>query len=160
MKRAFSLLELVIVVMIITVIAAIAVPRATKASRNAQAASMAAHIRRLADAFDLYHAEHGAWPPDSLAGFLPVEMQHRLRTTDFARTPAGGKYDWQNWTNGHHPMGGCIMGIADGITDWNMIQRIDELIDDGNLLTGAFVRHNLNGPDSAGNMAGLRVLIE
>ncbi len=157
-ERAFSLIELVIVVVIIAVIAAIAVPRATEASRNAAAAAMAAHIRKLADAFDLYHAEHGSWPDDSLAGDLPTEMAGRLRPSDFGPSPAGGLYDWQNWID-MHPLGGCIVGIADGVHDWALLTRVDAILDDGDLATGTFVRHSLNDTGH-GQMAGLRILIE
>lgn len=157
--RAFSLIELVIVVVIIAVIAAIAVPRVTEASRNASAAAMAAHIRKLADAFDLYHAEHGSWPPDSFAGIFPEEMAGRLRPSDFGPTPAGGEYDWQNWTNGHEPLGGCIVGLADGITDWDLLTRVDVILDDGDLATGIFVRHS-DVTTGSGEMAGLRIFIE
>ncbi len=155
----FSLIELVIVVVIIAVIAAIAAPRVNEASRNASAAAMAAHIRRLADAFQSYHAEHGDWPPDRTRGELPPEMAGRLRPSDFGRTPAGGTYDWHNWTGGLQPVGGCIMGIADGITDWDLLMRVDAILDDGNLETEAFVMHSLDTIGS-GSLAGLRLLIE
>lgn len=56
-------------------------------------------------------------------------------------------------------MGGCIVG-AYGITDWDMVQRVDHLLDDGNLLTGMFVRHSWDGPDPNGPMAGWRIMIE
>ncbi|MHC4809910.1 MAG: prepilin-type N-terminal cleavage/methylation domain-containing protein [Planctomycetota bacterium] len=158
-ERAFSLIELVIVVVIIAVIAAIAVPRVTQASRNASAAAIAAHIRKLADAFELYHAEHGAWPQDSLAGKFPAEMKGRLRKSDFGQTPAGGLYDWQNWIN-KHPLGGCIMGIADGIHDWALLTQVDAILDDGDLQTGAFVRHSITNVTPNGTMAGLRLLIK
>jgi prepilin-type N-terminal cleavage/methylation domain-containing protein len=156
--HGFSLIELVIVVVIIAVIAAIAAPRVTEASRNASAAAMAAHIRRLADAFELYHAEHGSWPYDSLPGVLPPEMAGRLRPSDFGPSPAGGLYDWQNWID-MHPLGGCIVGIADGVHDWALLTRVDAILDDGDLATGTFVRHSLNDTGH-GQMAGLRILIE
>ena len=167
-QRAFSLVELVIVVVIIAVIAAIAVPRATEASRNATAAAMAAHIRKLADAFAVYHAEHGSWPTDTAAGVLPSEMAGRLRPSDFGPSPAGGLYDWQNWlTKGGDNIGGCFIGVAWGqvdgqqsnVTDWVLLQKVDSILNDGSLSTGAFIQftHNQIG---GGGMAGLRLVIQ
>ncbi len=51
------------------------------------------------------------------------------------------------------------MGIADGITDWDLLMRVDAILDDGNLETEAFVMHSLDTIGS-GSLAGLRLLIE
>lgn len=142
-RRAASLIELVLVVVIIAVIAVIALPRTTHASRNAQAAAMAAHIRRLVAAFDLYHAEHGAWPADTTPGRLPTEMAGRLNPSDFRSSPAGGKYDWNYWPNGQFELAGSAISIFE-TENWDIISSIDEILDDGDLQTGAFVRHSLH----------------
>ncbi len=89
MSRGFSLIELLIVAVIIAVIVAIAVTRVTQASRNATAAGVAAHLRTMATAFDLYNAEHGSWPRHSETGAMPPEMQGRLLATDVGSSPAG-----------------------------------------------------------------------
>lgn len=160
MQRAFSLIELVIVVVIIAVIAAIAMPRATEAARNAEAAAMAAHIRRVADAFELYHAEHGQWPPDTGAGEFPPEMVDRLRPSDFGPTPAGGMYDWQNWDGGVAVLGGIWVGVHRGIDpaiDLDLLRRVDAILDDGELATGAVVRHTLTQVGVGSQMVSLRL---
>ena len=159
MQRAFSLIELVIVVVIIAVIAAIAMPRATAASRNAQAAAMAAHLRRLADAFELYHAEHGHWPPDVIPGVLPPEMAGRLRPMYFGPTPARGFYDLQSW-DGVTPLGGVWVGVhrgEDPPLDFAVLQRVDAILDDGNLATGIFVKHTGSAIGVGSSMASLRL---
>ena len=147
MSRAFSLIELVIVVVIFAVIAAIALSRATQASRHAQAAGIAAHLRRLADAFELYHAEHGMWPPNTTKGEFPPQMSGRLRPSDFGPTPAGGFIDWQNWEGGCRPLGGVWIGVSmtSGHSfDPDLLRRIDAILDDGDLSTGQFVRHSMD----------------
>lgn len=160
MQRAFSLIELVIVVVIIAVIAAIAMPRATEASRNAEAAAMAAHIRRVADAFELHHAEHGQWPPDSSPGATPTVMVDRLRPGDIGPTPVGGSYDWQNRVDAAVPLGGIWFGVCGhqaGPRASELLQRVDAILDDGDLETGMFVEHSLYEIDVGGGYASLRL---
>lgn len=62
-KRAFSLIELVIVIVIIGVIAAIAVPRLSRGSDGAGASALRGCLHTLRNAVEMYAAEHnGAWP--------------------------------------------------------------------------------------------------
>ncbi len=156
MHRAFSLIELVV----IAVIAAIAVPRATNASRNAAAAAMAAHLQRMAAAFELYHAEHGAWPPGLLLGTMPSEMAGRIDSGAFGHTPAGGRYCWFNWLSGGSTFGGChitVVDVAVDPLDWDLVTRVDALLDDGDPVTGAFARHTITSVDADGGFASLRL---
>ncbi len=160
MQRAFSLIELVIVVVIIGVIAAIAVPRVTEASRNAAAAGIAAHLRRMAAAFELYHAEHGAWPPSAVYGAMPTEMAGRIDPGAFGPTPAGGEYRWFNFLSLGSVFGGCQVTMYDPTgdpLDWDLVARVDALLDDGDPVTGAFVRHTINWVDANGVFASLRL---
>ena len=66
LRRAFSLIELVIVVMIIGIIAAIAIPRMSRGSAGASDAALSAQLETMRKALDLYQAEHqGAYPTDN-----------------------------------------------------------------------------------------------
>lgn len=58
-RKAFSLVELVIVVVIIGVIAAIAVPRISRGTAGAGDAALRGSLKALRDAIDRYAAEHG-----------------------------------------------------------------------------------------------------
>ena len=145
MRRGFSVLELIVVIVVIAAIAAIAVPRAGAAARNAAAASAADQLRRLATAFELYHADHGGWPVDKAKGEFPPEMVGRLRPADIGPSPIGGDYDWQNWMSFNN---GVIRGTAVGIVgefDSATALQVDRLIDDGDLLSGALFQHHING---------------
>ena len=62
LKRAFSLVELVIVVVIIGVIAAIAVPRVSTAATRASANALHASLTNVRKAVDCYYAEHSQYP--------------------------------------------------------------------------------------------------
>lgn len=61
-RRAFTLVELVIVVVIIGVIAAIAVPRFSQATASATATFIEASINTVEKAMAHYYAEHGRYP--------------------------------------------------------------------------------------------------
>ena len=68
-KRAFSLIELVIVVVIIGIVAAIAIPRMGRGSQGAAESSLVADLSVMRKAIDLYTVEHIGDVPTSAAGF-------------------------------------------------------------------------------------------
>ena len=62
-RRAFSLVELVIVIVILGIIAAVAIPRITSGSRNAGETALRANLRTIRNAIDFYYLEHKrVWP--------------------------------------------------------------------------------------------------
>lgn len=62
-RRAFSLIELVIVVVIIGIIGAIAIPRLSRGAAGAADSSLTANLTVLRTAIDLFHTEHGGVYP-------------------------------------------------------------------------------------------------
>lgn len=82
-KRAFSLVEMVIVIVIIGVIAAIAVPRITRGARGAGDASVRGSLAGLRNAIDLYATEHAGTFPASTAGDDQDDLlDHLTKRTD------------------------------------------------------------------------------
>jgi prepilin-type N-terminal cleavage/methylation domain-containing protein len=67
-KRAFSLVELVIVIVIIGVLAAIAVPRLSRGATSAGENALSANLTAMRSAIELFYAEHGQTYP-ALAKF-------------------------------------------------------------------------------------------
>ena len=62
-RRAFSLIEVVLVIVIVGVVAAIAVPRFSRAVEKTRIAAMMHDTRVLNKAIDYYRAEHEDAPP-------------------------------------------------------------------------------------------------
>ena len=80
-RRAFSLIELVIVTVVVGVIAAVAAPRLSLGSEGSSNVALARDLQALRKAVDLYAAEHGGKYP-SVAEF----KDQLKRYTDAAGT--------------------------------------------------------------------------
>lgn len=74
-RRAFSLLELVIVVVILGILAAIAVPRMSRSASAAADNALASNLAILRNAVDLFSTEHGGTYP-SLANLPNALTQY------------------------------------------------------------------------------------
>jgi general secretion pathway protein G len=61
-KRAFTLVELLVVVMILGALAAIAVPRMLSGATNAKINACKTNVEVLNTQIELYYANKGAWP--------------------------------------------------------------------------------------------------
>lgn len=88
-RRAFSLVELVIVVVMLGIIAAVAVPRLSSGTDRARDAALDASLANLQHAVELYAAEHFArFPCVDAAGALDTSGANLVRrltepTNDF-----------------------------------------------------------------------------
>ncbi|MFH1747144.1 MAG: prepilin-type N-terminal cleavage/methylation domain-containing protein [Planctomycetota bacterium] len=65
MKRAFSLVELIVVVVIIGILAAIAIPRFSRGAAGAGDSGVRANLTVLRNAVELYYYEHGEYPAEN-----------------------------------------------------------------------------------------------
>ncbi len=63
-KRAFTLVELLVVVMILGALAAIAVPRMISGATNAKINACLTNVDLINSQIELYYANKGAWPTD------------------------------------------------------------------------------------------------
>lgn len=61
MKRAFSLVELIVVVVIIGILAAIAIPRFSRGAAGASDSNIRSNLSVLRNAIELYYYEHGEY---------------------------------------------------------------------------------------------------
>lgn len=79
-RRAFTLIELLIVVAIIGILAAIAVPNFLSAQVRAKVAKAQAEMRSIGDAYINYKLDNNAWPPHADR----CKTQHKFITTPIA----------------------------------------------------------------------------
>jgi prepilin-type N-terminal cleavage/methylation domain-containing protein len=136
-----TLIEVVLTMALIGMLAAMMVPAFLRAQRSRRNAETAVKLRKAVEAFELFAAETGAYPPDqNVPGETTVAAMAGYYFPYFKidwwgqPTELGGRWDWDV---GYH-------GIALSVSIWNpsasaeQLSEFDRLIDDGNLETGRF----------------------
>ena len=79
-RKAFTLIELMIVVLIIGIISAIAIPKFDNVSTRARAAAIIADARTIVSAAQLYYSDNGEYPQSAPAGVVPAGLDDYLGT--------------------------------------------------------------------------------
>jgi prepilin-type N-terminal cleavage/methylation domain-containing protein len=135
-RKAFTLVELMIVVAIIGLLAVLALPAFLRARQRAQNTKFINDLRVASGAFDTYAIEHGNYPPDANRGVVPPGMDTYFdHSFDFtALTPIGGRWDWDKDIFGFK----AGLSVVDPNALQIQLQEIDKSWDDGNLVTGHF----------------------
>jgi prepilin-type N-terminal cleavage/methylation domain-containing protein len=143
-RAGFSIIEIMIAVTIISLLAAIAVPTLKSVKRRTVATAIGNDLRTFAAAFDIYAHQNGRWPAEVAEGVMPPEMADRINGGAWLRpSPLGGLY---NWDNGQLHAGKVYRaaiaisssGSSSNPMDYELMEAIDRVIDDGNLTTGNF----------------------
>lgn len=116
MRKAFTLIELLIVVAIVAVLAAIAIPNMLEAQIRSKVARMKADMRAIATAVESYFTDHNHYPPHRHADGSEIAYPDRYarltspiaymtsipETEVFFTKPIegqGGSLNWVSWTN-------------------------------------------------------------
>lgn len=139
-RRAFTLVEILIVVVILGVLAAIVAPAFAGASREAQIGAFITEIKILADEVEFYTARTGEFVADAGSGDFPPELAGgRLETHDWENgTPLGGVWDVEFNENGiTSGVGVHFQGDNPGA---EVMADVDARFDDGSQNTGVFQR--------------------
>lgn len=139
-RHGFTLVETMITVTIIGLLTSVSVPAVMSAKDKALAASLANNFRTYAAAFEIYAIENGSWPEDGYPGTIPAGMEGDL--PKFSETTyQDGKWDWE------HNAVGVTAGVSLRLSQINedVLARIDEILDDGDLTAGLFRKTNGNG---------------
>lgn len=158
MRRAFTMLELVIVIAVIGVLVAIAVPRMSRAQEVSRFATTIGTFNAIARAAEYYRADRGAYPPDYTQRSPHALFRPYMDTRVFqASTPIGGDWDWNNRTNtsgaavGHWATIGPNISIVHLTPPLTLWAQFDAWADDGSLSTGVLRRERTT-------FLGMRVL--
>jgi prepilin-type N-terminal cleavage/methylation domain-containing protein len=134
-RRAFTLVEIMIVVTIIGVLAMLALPAAKRTRQAAQNSRYASDVRTFAQAFETYATTNGTWPPNAGTGIIPAGMSGYLKDNAWTQVNSvGGQW---NWDFNNFGLTAAISTTGVTATDAQMTE-IDAKIDDGNLSTGLF----------------------
>jgi prepilin-type N-terminal cleavage/methylation domain-containing protein len=80
-RRAFTLVELLIVIIIVAVLASIAIPKFTKQQRASKEATLRSTLRQLREAQQKFHAHYDGWP-DDIEDFTDPLPTSRVWTSD------------------------------------------------------------------------------
>lgn len=73
-RKAFTLVEILIVVVILGILAAIVVPQFTNATQEAQGGNIQSQLDTLNNQIELFRARHNAYPPFTTGGDTAWDM--------------------------------------------------------------------------------------
>jgi prepilin-type N-terminal cleavage/methylation domain-containing protein len=134
-RRAFTLVEIMVVVVIIGLLAMLALPAAMRVRESAQNSRYASDVRTFAQAFETYSLTNGGWPPNAGGGAIPTGMADLLRTGTWgAVNSVGGRWNW-DYNNAGVTAGISSTGVTASTAQMTLL---DAKMDDGNLTTGQF----------------------
>jgi prepilin-type N-terminal cleavage/methylation domain-containing protein len=135
-RRAFTLVEIMIVVVIIGLLATMALPAFKRVQRSALSKRYINDARQIRDAAERYALENGTFPPNGIGAIHP-NLRGYVPDKLFGASPIGGVWDWD-----------FQQGVTAAISVWQFtvsdeqLLDIDRTIDDGDLGTGYFRKVN------------------
>lgn len=127
-------------VTIIGLLASLSIPALGKVKRNSDASSIANNFRTYAAAFEIYAMDNGAWPADVTPAIIPAGMEGSLPRFTIP-TIYNASWDWDFRVNGIT----ASVSLRSNTMDYSLLEKVDAILDDGNLNTGRFVRINNGG---------------
>ncbi|MBT3194610.1 MAG: hypothetical protein HN341_18850 [Verrucomicrobia bacterium] len=136
----FTLGEIMFVVLTIALLNVLAIPAFKQARLDSLATVTASGFRAYSDGFTMHAAETGQWATRAARTRLPSGVDGYVDSKQFsAPTPVGGYWRWLGPTRRQIRRGNIsaqirIVGIRKGNIE--LLERIDEILDDGNLGTG------------------------
>ena len=92
-RKAFTLVEILIVVIILGILAAIVIPQFTKASDEAREAALASDLQTLRNQLELYKVQHLERYPDTSAAGEPDPSVDNFKNRLLTKTLDTGAFD-------------------------------------------------------------------
>ena len=138
MRRAFTLIEILIVVVILGVLAAIVIPQFTDVTGESQRTAFVNSAQIFVAAAKRYELDYGEYP-DAGHGKLPDGFGDYIQANKWeGATPIGGEWEAKEDKDGITAVLGVHYEENDPDHDPARMLVIDEMVDDGDLATGAF----------------------
>lgn len=138
MRRAFTLIEILIVVVILGVLAAIVIPQFTDVTGESQRTAFVNSAQIFVAAAKRYELDYGEYP-DAGHGKLPDGFGDYIQSNKWeGATPIGGEWEAKEDKDGITAVLGVHYEGNDPDHDPARMLVIDEMVDDGDLATGAF----------------------
>lgn len=135
-RRAFTLVEILIVVVILGILAAIVVPQFTGATDNARMGAFISSIKTYGDACEYFAVKEGSYPPDGSSGQIPAGFEDYVDQSEYeSPTPIGGFWDTEFNDSG---VTSAVGVHFNGVPIPGYMLQIDERFDDADLTTGMF----------------------
>lgn len=140
-RRGFTLVEIMIVVLVIGILNAIAFPAMARVQREAYANRLANDFRQIRDSLEFALSELGEPPRDGTPGRHPQELIPYLPREAMRTSITRAQWDWDNWRGLRRNFAlGMTLRMRNGLENDPLMQRVDEILDDGNLDSGWFQR--------------------
>ncbi len=140
-RKAFTLIEVIVVVIVIGILAAMVVPKFASAQGDARLAATAEDLHSIEVALGMYYANNSTYPVDVNPKLTPDTLEPYFKAENPLSKPApiGGNYDYEgspNWT----PIQVSIRVDGQNMHSAADALALDEYMDDGNLQTGSIRR--------------------
>jgi prepilin-type N-terminal cleavage/methylation domain-containing protein len=133
-RRAFTLVEIMIVVVIIGLLVAMAIPALARVKSQAVAKRYLNDVRQIAAGAERCAMETGQFPPNGIGSLHPNLRGYVPDSLFGTTTPLGGVWDWDYQQNGF----AVSISVYQFTAPDEQLLAIDRAIDDGNLNTGIF----------------------
>ncbi len=138
-RRAFTLVEVLIVVVILGIIAAIVTPQFAGAADSTRQQTFVTDIQTFVRQAEIYRARTGEYLPDGGSGVLPIGFEDYIDAEDWENgTPVGGVWDSELNDNGITAAIGVHFDGTGATRNDAYMTIVDAIFDNGDVNSGVF----------------------
>lgn len=144
--RGMTLMEIMIVVLILGILAALVLPTITQARTKSKLTATATDVRNFATALERYRVDHGDYPAHVGYRQIPAALYDYFPLKGYTDTPLGGPWDYTHYVPAQSTISGQAFSVSVRMRfDEQYYLPLDQLMDDGDLTTGAIQQFNAHG---------------